>query len=59
MMANNTTKNEAFDHIETVEKGIASRATESLETFDVKAAARIRHHIDWRLIPALGAMYGT
>lgn len=28
------------------------------DVFDKKLAARIRHKIDWRLIPALGAMYG-
>jgi hypothetical protein len=28
------------------------------DAFDKKMAARIRHRVDWRLIPALGAMYG-
>lgn len=28
------------------------------DAFDKKELAIIRHKIDWRLIPALGAMYG-
>ena len=28
------------------------------DAFDKKMAATIRHRVDWRLIPALGAMYG-
>lgn len=30
----------------------------SEDGFDKKIAATIRHRVDWRLIPALGAMYG-
>src|SRR5690349_1245687 len=28
------------------------------DAFDKNTAATIRHRVDWRLIPALGAMYG-
>jgi hypothetical protein len=56
-MAHKSTKDEAADHIEHVEKGLASSSTSS-DTFDTKLAAKLRHRVDWRLIPALGAMYG-
>ena len=52
-----TTKDEAMKHIEKVEKGLASSSS-STHGFDNKLAASIRHRVDWRLIPALGAMYG-
>src|SRR5690348_15013507 len=57
-MGHDTVKDDAVNHIEKVEKGLASPSTSSEDTFDVKTAAKIRHRIDWRLIPALGAMYG-
>lgn len=28
------------------------------DQFDKSAAAKVRHRVDWRLIPALGTMYG-
>lgn len=56
-MACKITKDEAADHIEHVEKGLASSSTSS-DTYDTKLAAKFRHRVDWRLIPALGAMYG-
>lgn len=49
-------------HVEDVEKlpsdGASAQNCTSPPSFDPKVAARIRRHIDWRLIPALGAMYG-
>lgn len=58
-MAQATTKDDAVNHIEKVEKGLASPSSaSSSEEFDMKLAAKLRHRIDWRLIPALGAMYG-
>ena len=45
------------DHIEHLEKGLATPSTSS-NTIDLKLAAKLRHRVDWRLIPALGAMYG-
>ena len=33
-------------------------STSSEQSFDKELAAKIRHRVDWRLIPALGAMYG-
>jgi hypothetical protein len=54
-----STKDEAINHIEKVEHGLGSPSTSSSQTFDTKLVAKIRHRIDWRLIPALGAMYGT
>ena len=36
-----------------VENASASSAEDA---FDKKTAAKIRHRVDWRLIPALGAM---
>lgn len=56
-MTYNSKKDEAVDLIEKVEKGLASPSS-SFDNFDTKAAAKIRQRIDWRLIPALGAMYG-
>ncbi|KAF2829826.1 MFS general substrate transporter [Ophiobolus disseminans] len=53
-----TTKDEGIDHIEHVEKGLASPSTTSSDTVDIKLVAKLRHRVDWRLIPALGAMYG-
>lgn len=57
------TKKSHASHFENVdnEKGILSSPTSSsppASTHDPKEVSRIRHHIDWRLIPALGAMYG-
>lgn len=58
-MAPNSIKDEAAHHIEKVEKGLGSPASESSDqSFDPKLAASLRHRVDWRLIPALGAMYG-
>jgi len=52
-------KSDAVDHIEKVEKGLAKSDSDSSEFIvDIKRAAKIRHRIDWRLVPALGAMYG-
>jgi sugar phosphate permease len=56
-MAYTTTKEEALSHIDHVEKGLASFSTSS-DIVDPKLAAKLRHRVDWRLIPALGAMYG-
>ncbi|EAT84753.2 hypothetical protein SNOG_07287 [Parastagonospora nodorum SN15] len=56
-MAPNTTKDEAVHHTEHFEKGLAS-STSSSDAVDRKLAAKLRHRVDWRLIPALGAMYG-
>lgn len=47
-----------FDHIENVEKGRDSPTLSSEDVWDEKLAAGIRRRVDWRLIPALGAMYG-
>lgn len=57
-MADKDFKDDAVNHIEKVEKGLAASSTTSSDPVDVKLAAKIRHRIDWRLIPALGAMYG-
>jgi hypothetical protein len=35
---------------------VENASSSSGEHFDEKKAARIRHRVDWRLIPALGAM---
>ncbi|KAF2848883.1 MFS general substrate transporter [Plenodomus tracheiphilus IPT5] len=51
-------KDEAFEQIENVEKGRTSPSASSEDVHDEKLAARIRQRVDWRLIPALGAMYG-
>ena len=54
-------KDEPVEHIDKVEKALdggRSTSTSSSQEFDPKLAAKIRHRIDWRLIPALGAMYG-
>jgi MFS family permease len=54
-------KEERFEHMEHVEKGLdgkLSLSSTSSQDFDLKLAAKLRHKIDWRLIPALGAMYG-
>ncbi|KAF2017231.1 MFS general substrate transporter [Aaosphaeria arxii CBS 175.79] len=59
-MTTHHTKEEAVERLEHVEKGFGeerSLSTSSTE-FDPKESASIRHRIDWRLIPALGAMYG-
>lgn len=53
------TKEELVKEVEHVEKGLDDRSPSSASNdFDPKLAAKIRHSIDWRLIPALGAMYG-
>lgn len=57
------TKEQAAEHIDNVEKAQAldeGRSTSSISSqdFDPKLAAKLKHRIDWRLIPALGAMYG-
>jgi hypothetical protein len=58
-MAQATTKNASTDYIEHLEKGLASpSASTSSASIDLKLAAKLRHRVDWRLIPALGAMYG-
>jgi sugar phosphate permease len=63
-MATKDAKEDLVERVEHVEKGLADPASpsgsssKSTQEFDVKRAARIRHLIDWRLIPALGAMYG-
>ncbi|OWY45176.1 MFS general substrate transporter [Alternaria alternata] len=56
-MTHTTTKDGSADHIEHLEKGLATPSTSS-NTIDLKLAAKLRHRVDWRLIPALGAMYG-
>lgn len=55
------TKEELVSQVENVEKGLSGERSPSSTgstDFDPKVAAKIRHRIDWRLIPALGAMYG-
>ena len=42
-----------------VEKASSSHEGNAPAAFDPKEVAIIRHKIDWRLIPALGAMYGA
>jgi sugar phosphate permease len=57
-MARDTSiKDGSVNHIEHIEKGLHSPSTSSDE-IDTKLAAKLRHRVDWRLIPALGAMYG-
>ncbi|CAN9254435.1 unnamed protein product [Alternaria alternata] len=56
-MTHTVTKDGSADHIEHLEKGLATPSTSS-DTIDLKLAAKLRHRVDWRLIPALGAMYG-
>ena len=64
MSKNITFKDQGATHFENIEteKGLAtpssSSQTEAPFTVDPKVSARLRHAIDWRLIPALGAMYG-
>lgn len=58
-MAHDKAKDEAFSHVENIEKGWTSPVSSSTDVSDDNLAARIRQRIDWRLIPALGAMYGT
>lgn len=41
-----------------IEKAASSHEGNAAATFDPKEVAIIRHKVDWRLIPALGAMYG-
>ncbi|KAF1810087.1 phthalate transporter [Eremomyces bilateralis CBS 781.70] len=43
--------------VENVKHDASSTPPQQLEDFDEKLAARIRHKIDLRLLPALGAMY--
>jgi hypothetical protein len=63
-MADPATRNPLFsekdheaDALE-VEKASSAHEGNVNAVFDAKAAAVIRHKVDWRLIPALGAMYG-
>jgi hypothetical protein len=66
MMVKNITfeKEQQTAHLENVEneKGLTTPSSSSQNdapfTVDPKTSARLRHAIDWRLIPALGAMYG-
>ena len=64
MAKNITFKDHEPRHLENVEneKGFTTPSSSSLTevpfTIDPKVSARLRHAIDWRLIPALGAMYG-
>jgi hypothetical protein len=53
-------KDERASHLEDIdnEKGIESPSLSSQTEHDPKLVSRLRHKIDWRLIPALGAMYG-
>ena len=53
-------KDEQISHLENIdnEKGIDSPSLSSQTEHDPKLVSRLRHKIDWRLIPALGAMYG-
>jgi hypothetical protein len=55
-----STHKEQISHLEDVdnEKGIGSPSVSSQTEHDPKLVSRLRHKIDWRLIPALGAMYG-
>jgi hypothetical protein len=55
-----STHKEQISHLENVdnEKGIGSPSVSSQTEHDPKLVSRLRHKIDWRLIPALGAMYG-
>lgn len=57
-MATTISKDESHDHVENLEKGNHSPSDTSSEQYDPKVIAALRHRIDWRLIPALGAMYG-
>jgi hypothetical protein len=64
MAKNITFKDHEARHLENVdnEKGFTTPSSSSQNdapfTIDPKVSARLRHAIDWRLIPALGAMYG-
>lgn len=72
MVIGNMAKNIIFKdnearHLENVEnieneKGFTTPSSSSQNdapfTIDPKVSARLRHSVDWRLIPALGAMYG-
>ncbi len=64
MSKNISFKNQQAAHLENVEneKGFVTPSSSSQNeapfTIDPKVSARLRHAIDWRLIPALGAMYG-
>ncbi|PSN69119.1 MFS general substrate transporter [Corynespora cassiicola Philippines] len=54
-------KEELVEQVENVEKGLGGKkspSTNSSQDLDPKLASKLRHTIDWRLIPALGAMYG-
>jgi hypothetical protein len=63
-MTKNITFKDQVSHLENVknEKGLATSLSSSQNevpfSIDPKVSARLRHAIDWRLIPALGAMYG-
>lgn len=64
MAKNITFKDHEARHLENVEneKGFTTPSSSSQNdaplSIDPKVSARLRHAIDWRLIPALGAMYG-
>lgn len=64
MAKNITFKDHEARHLENVEneKGFTTPSSTSQNdvpfAIDPKLSARLRHAIDWRLIPALGAMYG-
>lgn len=53
-------KDDLVEQVENIEKGLDERPSPSSTSlnYDTSIAAKIRHRIDWRLIPALGAMYG-
>lgn len=56
-------KDIAGAEIEHLEKGVkteslkSSKEQRAVEDFDVRLAAKLRHKIDFRLIPALALMY--
>lgn len=64
MAKNIASKDQGVTHLENLEneKGFVTPSSSSQNdtpfTIDPKVSARLRHAIDWRLIPALGAMYG-
>ena len=64
MAKNITFKDDGITHLENCEneKGFAtpdsSFKNEAPFSIEPKVSARLRHAVDWRLIPALGAMYG-
>lgn len=56
-MATIESKDAAAAEIEDVQKFQEHSHPDQLAQFDQKRAARIRHRIDWRLLPALSIMY--